>query len=59
MGNRRRRVRILPVTLLTLATLIVIAYAVGVAMTRGKIPHGTSIGGIDVGGKTVAQAKAL
>jgi vancomycin resistance protein YoaR len=59
VGNRRRRVRILPVTLLTLATLIVIAYAVGVAMTRGKIPHGTSIGGIDVGGKTVAQAKAL
>jgi vancomycin resistance protein YoaR len=37
----------------------VIAYAVGVLMTRGKIPHGTSIGGVNVGGKTVAQAKAL
>jgi vancomycin resistance protein YoaR len=48
-----------PITVLTLAALVVVAYAVGVLMTRGKIPRGTSIGGIDVGGKTITQAKAL
>jgi vancomycin resistance protein YoaR len=58
-GRRRSRIRWVPVSILTLATLVVIAYAVGVLMTRGKIPHGTSIGGVKVGGKTVAQAKAL
>jgi vancomycin resistance protein YoaR len=47
------------VTILLLAALVVGAYAVGVAMTRGKIQHGTSIGGINVGSKTVAQARAL
>ena len=49
----------MPVSLLTLAALVVVAYAAGVLVTRGKIPHGTSIGGVNVGGKTVAQAKTL
>ena len=58
-GRRRSRIRWIPITILTLAALVVVAYAVGVAMTRGKIQHGTSIGGIKVGGKTVAQARTL
>jgi vancomycin resistance protein YoaR len=55
----RRRIRIVPILLLTLAAVLIALYAVGVAMTRGKIQHGTSIGGVNIGGKTVAQAKAL
>ncbi|MDX6227091.1 MAG: hypothetical protein QOI76_481 [Frankiales bacterium] len=58
-GRRRRRLRVVPVTVLTLITLLVVAYTVGVLMTRGKIPRGTTIGGIDVGGKTAAQAKTV
>ena len=49
----------MPILLLVVAALVVGLYAVGVAMTRGKIQHGTSVGGVNVGGKTVAQAKAL
>ena len=58
-GRRRSHIRWVPITILTVAALVVVAYAVGVAMTRGKIQHGTSIGGIKVGGKTVAQARTL
>ncbi|MDX6210098.1 MAG: hypothetical protein QOE24_2489 [Frankiales bacterium] len=59
VGSGPRRRRLVPVAALTLLTLVVVAYAAGVLLTRGKIPRGTTIGGVNVGGKTAAQAKAV
>jgi vancomycin resistance protein YoaR len=57
--ERRTGTRAIIFIALVLFLIPVILYGVAVAMTQGKVPRGTYVAGIDIGGKSPEEAKRL
>ncbi|MDQ1709827.1 MAG: hypothetical protein QOG49_1212, partial [Frankiaceae bacterium] len=57
--ERRSDHRAIFLVMIGLAMIPIIVYAAAVLLTWGKLPRGTHVSGVDVGGKTPAEAKVL
>lgn len=57
--DRRSDHRTIFLVMIGLAMIPVIVYAAAVLVTWGKLPRGTHVAGVDVGGRTPAQAEEL
>ncbi|AKK09857.1 hypothetical protein HCH15_09510 [Corynebacterium testudinoris] len=58
-GGSRRATRIVGGVLVGLIAVGGIAYGVDYALTQGKIPRGTTVGGIEIGGMEPAAARGV
>ncbi|MEO6712570.1 MAG: peptidoglycan binding domain-containing protein, partial [Mycobacteriales bacterium] len=57
--DRRSDHRTIFLVMIGLAMIPIIVYAAAVLLTWGKLPRGTFVSNVDVGGKTSAEAKAM
>lgn len=57
--DRRSDHRTIFLVMIGIAMIPIIVYAAAVLVTWGKLPRGTFVSGVDVGGRTPAEAKAL